>query len=108
MSALIGASAAGARTFTATSSQGLFYMFELLYIASGLRLPIVMALATRAASAPICIHGDYQDLVAVRDTGWIVMIASSAQEVYDSIIMAYRIAEDSRSYYPSWCPTTDS
>ncbi len=101
LSALIGASAAGARTFTATSSQGLFYMFELLYIASGLRLPIVMALATRAASAPICIHGDYQDLAAVRDSGgWIVMIASSAQEVYDSIIMAYRIAEDSRVLLP--------
>ena len=100
MSALIGASAAGARTFTATSSQGLFYMYELLYIASGLRLPIVMALATRAASAPICIHGDYQDLASVRDTGWIVMIASSAQEVYDSVIMAYRIAEDSRVLLP--------
>ncbi len=76
-------------------------MYELLYIASGLRLPIVMALATRAASAPpICIHGDYQDLASVRDTGWVVMIASSAQEVYDSIIMAYRIAEDSRVLLP--------
>ncbi len=59
-----------------------------------------MALATRAASAPICIHGDYQDLAAVRDTGWVVLIASSAQEVYDSIIMAYRIAEDGRVLLP--------
>ena len=100
MSALIGASAAGARTFTATSSQGLFYMYELLYIASGLRLPIVMAIASRAASAPICIHGDYQDVMSMRDTGWIMIIASSAQEVYDSIIMAYRIAEDQRVLLP--------
>jgi len=100
MSALIGASAAGARTFTATSSQGLFYMYELLYIASGLRLPIVMAIASRAASAPICIHGDYQDVMSMRDTGWIMIIASSAQEVYDSVIMAYRIAEDQRVLLP--------
>ena len=100
LSALIGASAAGARVFTATSSQGLLYMYELLYIASGLRLPIVMALATRAVSAPICIHSDYQDLASVRDAGWIVMIASTAQEVYDSVIMAYRIAEDNRVLLP--------
>ncbi len=100
LSALIGASAAGARVFTATSSQGLLYMFELLYIASGLRLPIVMGLATRAVSAPISIHGDYQDFAATRDSGWVIMIASSAQEVYDSIIMAYRIAEDNRVLLP--------
>ncbi len=95
LSAVVGAAAAGARVFTATSAQGLEFMHEVLYITSGLRLPVVMAVPGRALSAPISIHGDYQDIMSARDAGWIMLIASSAQEVYDSIIMAYRIAEDS-------------
>ncbi|MCL4343703.1 MAG: ferredoxin oxidoreductase [Nitrososphaerota archaeon] len=93
MSASIGASAAGARAFTATSSQGLELMHELLHIASGMRLPIVMSVAARALSAPLSIWGDYSDVMNTRDTSWITIIASSAQEVYDSIVQAYRIAE---------------
>ncbi|WP_069807663.1 transketolase C-terminal domain-containing protein [Vulcanisaeta thermophila] len=100
LSAMVGASAAGARVFTATSSQGLELMHEILHITSGLRLPVVMATPGRALSAPISIHGDYQDIMNARDTGWIIIIASTAQEVYDSIIMAYRIAEDSRVLLP--------
>ncbi len=100
LSAVVGASAAGARVFTATAAQGLEFMHEVLHIASGLRLPIVMAVPGRALSAPISIHGDYQDIMNARDSGWIMLIASSAQEVYDSIIMAYRIAEDSRVLLP--------
>ncbi|MEM0097173.1 MAG: hypothetical protein QXY52_01760 [Conexivisphaerales archaeon] len=93
MSASIGASAAGARAFTATSSQGLELMHELLHIASGMRLPIVMSVSARALSAPLSIWGDYSDVMNTRDTSWITIIASSAQEVYDSIVQAYRIAE---------------
>lgn len=94
LSACIGASAVGARTFTATSAQGLEYMHELLFIASGLRLPIVMAIAARALSAPINIWCDYSDVMATRDASWITVIASTAQEVYDSIIQMYRVSED--------------
>ena len=93
LSAAIGASAAGARVFTATCSQGLMLAYELLPIAAGMRLPIVMAVPCRAISAPICIHGDYIDLMLARDTGWIILIASSAQEAFDSIIQAFRIGE---------------
>ncbi|MEZ0318650.1 MAG: transketolase C-terminal domain-containing protein [Pyrobaculum sp.] len=93
ISAVVGASAAGARTFTATSSQGLELAHEVLHIASGLRLPIVMAVPTRALSAPISIHNDYGDVMNARDTGWIIYIAASAQEVYDTVIQAYRVAE---------------
>ncbi len=93
MSAVVGAAAAGARVFTATSSQGLELMHEVLHIASGLRLPIVMAVPARALSAPISIHGDYSDVMNTRDTGWITYIAASAQEVYDTIIQAYKVAE---------------
>ncbi|MEM4298294.1 MAG: ferredoxin oxidoreductase, partial [Nitrososphaerota archaeon] len=93
ISACIGASAAGARVFTATSSQGLALMHECLFIASGLRLPIVMANANRTLSAPINIHVDYQDAMASRDCGWVQLYVSSAQEGYDSVIQAYRLAE---------------
>jgi pyruvate ferredoxin oxidoreductase, alpha subunit (EC 1.2.7.1) len=93
MSAVVGAAAAGARVFTATSSQGLELMHEVLHIASGLRLPVVMAVPARAISAPISIHGDYSDVMNTRDTGWITYIASSAQEVYDTVIQAYKVAE---------------
>jgi pyruvate ferredoxin oxidoreductase alpha subunit len=93
LSAVVGAAAAGARVFTATSSQGLELMHEVLHIASGLRLPVVMAVPARAISAPISIHGDYSDVMNTRDTGWITYIASSAQEVYDTVIQAYKVAE---------------
>ncbi len=94
MSACIGASLAGARVFTATASQGLALMHEMLYIASGLRCPIVMAVANRALSAPINIHGDHSDMMGSRDSGWIQIYAENAQEAYDWIIQAFRIAED--------------
>ena len=93
MSACIGASATGARTFTATSSQGLALMHETLFIASGMRLPIVMMNANRALSAPINIWNDQQDSISQRDTGWIQIYAEDNQETLDSIIQAYRIAE---------------
>jgi pyruvate ferredoxin oxidoreductase alpha subunit len=93
MSACIGASAAGARVMTATSSQGLAYMWEELHIASGMRLPIVMANANRALSAPINIHCDHSDIMGARDTGWVILFAETAQEAYDNTIMAVRVAE---------------
>ncbi len=93
MSAVVAASAVGARAFTATSSQGLELMHEILYIASSLRQPVVMALATRALSAPINIWNDYGDVISMRDTGWIILFSETVQEVYDNIIQAYRIAE---------------
>lgn len=96
MSACIGASASGARVMTATSSQGLALMHEVLYIASGLRLPIVMAVANRALSAPINIHGDHSDAMGSRDAGWIQLYARDVQEVYDLTILGVRIAERAR------------
>jgi pyruvate ferredoxin oxidoreductase alpha subunit len=93
MSACIGASAAGARVMTATASQGLALMWEELYIASGMRLPIVMANANRALSAPINIHCDHSDIMGARDAGWITLFAETAQEAYDNTIMSVRIAE---------------
>jgi len=93
MSACIGASAAGARVMTATSSQGLAYMWEELHIAAGMRLPIVMANANRALSAPINIHCDHSDIMGARDTGWIILFAETAQEAYDNTLMSVRIAE---------------
>ena len=93
MSACVGASAAGARVMTATSSQGLALMWEELHIAAGMRLPIIMANANRALSAPINIHCDHSDVMGARDTGWIILFAETAQEAYDNTIMAVRIAE---------------
>lgn len=93
MSACVGASAAGARVMTATSSQGLALMWEVLHVASGMRLPIVMANANRALSAPINIHCDHSDIMGTRDTGWIIYFAETAQEAYDNTIMAVRVAE---------------
>lgn len=94
MSACIGASAAGARTATATSSQGFAYMYEELPIAAGMRLPIVMANANRAISAPINIHADHSDVMSARDTGWIMLFAEDAQDAYDNTVMSFRIAEN--------------
>jgi len=93
MSACIGSSAAGARTVTATSSQGLAYMNEVLYIASGLRLPILMLVSARALSAPLNIHGDHSDVMGCRDAGWIQIFCASAQEVYDKTIVGMKLAE---------------
>ena len=100
MSACVGASLAGARSFTATSSQGLALMHEVLYLASGLRCPIVMAVANRALSAPINIHGDHSDMMGSRDAGWIQLYVENAQEAYDWVMQAYRIAEDERVSLP--------
>lgn len=93
MSACIGAQAAGVRAMTGTASQGLILMSEMLYIASGLRLPIVMAEVNRAISSPINIHCDHSDTMAVRDSGWIQIYSENAQEAYDNLIQAVRIAE---------------
>ena len=100
MSACVGAAAAGARVMTATASQGLALLIEVLYIAAGLRLPIVMALVNRALSAPINIHCDHADAYLARDAGAIQIFAESAQEAYDYMIMAQRIAENERVRLP--------
>ncbi len=93
MSCSVGASAAGARAFTATAANGLALMWEILYIASSLRLPIVMAVANRALSGPINIHNDHSDSMGARDSGWIQIYCENAQEVYDASIVAWRVAE---------------
>lgn len=93
ISACIGASAAGARVITATSSQGLALMYEMLYIAAGLRLPIVLVDANRSLSAPINIHCDHTDTMGARDSGWIQIFSENAGESYDNMFMAVRIAE---------------
>lgn len=100
MSSAIGSAAAGARTITATSSQGLALMWEELYIASGLRLPIVLINVNRALSAPINIHCDHSDAMGARDSGWIMIFNENAQEAYDTTICAVKIAEDSRVFLP--------
>ena len=100
MSACIGSSAAGARTFTSTSSQGYALMSELCYIASALRLPIVMVVANRALSAPISIWNDHADLMYARDTGWIQLISENGQEAVDMSVLAFRIGEDKRVSLP--------
>ena len=93
MSACIGAQAAGARAMTATSANGLSLMWEMIYIASSLRLPIVLSLVNRAVSGPINIHNDHSDAMGVRDTGWVMLFSENNQEAYDNTIMAHRIAE---------------
>ena len=93
MSATLGASAAGARAMTATSANGLALMWEIVYIAASSRLPIVMPVINRALSGPINIHCDHSDMMGCRDSGWIQMFSENAQEEYDNIIQAVRIAE---------------
>ncbi len=93
MSACIGASAGGGRVITTTSSQGLALMWEMLFIAAGMRLPIVMPLVNRALSAPLNIHGDHSDGMGARDSGWIQLWSENGQEAYDNTIQAFRIAE---------------
>ncbi len=94
MSAAIGASAAGARALTATSSCGLALMWEELYVAASDRLPIVLALVNRALSGPININADHSDSMGARDSGWIQIYAESNQEAYDNFVQAYKIAEN--------------
>jgi pyruvate ferredoxin oxidoreductase alpha subunit len=100
LSACIGAAAAGSRAFTATSSQGFALMFEVLPITSGLRLPIVMAVANRSLSAPINIWNDHSDAVSARDQGWIQLYVESGQEALDATIQAFKIAEDKKVQLP--------
>jgi pyruvate ferredoxin oxidoreductase alpha subunit len=96
MSACIGSAAAGGRTMTGTSSQGLALMAEMLYIAAGLRLPIVLADVNRALSSPINIHCDHSDTMMVKDSGWIQIFSENSQEAYDNMVQAVRIAERAR------------
>ena len=101
MSACIGASATGARVFTATSSQGLALMHELLFIASGSRFPIVMGVANRALSSPISIWCDHGDTMAERDSGWIQIYTESCQEIFDSALQAFKISENREVLLPT-------
>jgi len=100
MSACLGSAAAGARTFTATAGQGLELMHEVLYVASSMRLPVVMAVANRALSSPLSVWGDHSDVMAVRDTGWIQLFTENGQEVVDHVFCAFRIAEDNKVLLP--------
>ncbi len=93
MSACVGASAAGARVATATASQGLAFMIEVLYQASGMRLPIVLCLSNRALAAPLNVNGDHSDMYLARDAGWIQLCSFEAQHSYDLALMAFRIGE---------------
>ncbi len=101
MSACLGASAVGARTFTATAGQGLELMHEVLYVASSSRLPVVMTVANRALSGPLSVWGDHSDVMATRDCGWIQIFAESVQEVFDLLLCAFRIAEDPMVLFPT-------
>ena len=101
MSAVVGASAAGCRAMTATSANGLALMWEIVYIASGNRLPITMAVVNRALSAPLNIHCDHSDSMGARDTGWIQIFSESSQEVYDNMLQAVRIAETENVLLPT-------
>ena len=94
MASIIGASVAGTRTFTATSGQGLFYMYEMVHWASGTRLPIVTTIASRGPAPPWNIWADFTDVISCRDTGWMISFAAGHQEIYDDILMSYRICED--------------
>ena len=117
-SIILGASATGVRTYSATSSQGLLLMVEVVFNMAGLRLPIVMTCANRAISAPINIWNDHQDVMVIRDSGWILLFAENHQEAISQHIMAYKIAETTKlpvmvnvdgyvlthSYEPAWIP----
>ena len=100
MSATVGASMTGARAFTASSSQGLAYMHEVLFYAAGLRTPLVMAVANRSMASPVSIFVDHQDSLPQRDTGFLQYYAESCQDILDLILLAYRVAEDKRVLLP--------
>ena len=99
-SVVLGAVATGVRAYTATSSQGLFYMAEVLYNIAGMRLPVIMTTAARAISAPINIWNDHQDVISLRDSGWIQLHAEDMQEVVDLHLIAYRLGEDASMMLP--------
>ena len=94
LSVCLGSEAAGARSFTCTSSQGLALMNEIVYIAPAVRLPLVMILVNRSLSGPLSIWNDHSDVMSVRDTGWIQLFVENSQEVFDHVFIAYKIAED--------------
>ena len=100
MSACIGAQSAGSRAMTATSANGLSLMWEMIYIASSLRLPIVLNLVNRAVSGPLNIHCDHSDAMGVRDAGWIMLFSENNQEAYDNNLMAHKIAENENVQLP--------
>lgn len=100
LSVCVGAAATGARTFTCTSSQGLALMSEITYIASGLRLPIVMIVSNRTISAPLSIWNDHSDVMSIRDCGWIQFFVENGQEAYDLVFAAYRLAEENSVLFP--------
>ena len=100
MSASIGASLANARTATATSSNGLAYMWEMLHIASSIRAPIIMELVCRSISGPLNIHNDHSDAMGMKDTGWIMLFSKNNQDVYDNTIIATKLAENSDVLLP--------
>jgi pyruvate ferredoxin oxidoreductase alpha subunit len=100
MSACVGAAAAGGRVMTATSAQGMALMWEIMYCASGLRLPIVMTIVNRALNAPLNIHGDHSDAMGARDSGWIQIFSENAQEAYDNLMQAVRIGEEASVRLP--------
>ncbi|MDD4939701.1 MAG: pyruvate ferredoxin oxidoreductase [Candidatus Omnitrophica bacterium] len=100
-SVVLGAQATGVRTFTATSSQGLFYMMEVLFNIAGMRLPLVLTCANRAISAPINIWNDQQDSISLRDSGWIQLYAENIQESADLHLIAYRLSEDKSIMLPT-------
>jgi pyruvate ferredoxin oxidoreductase alpha subunit len=100
LSVCVGAAATGARTFTCTSSQGLALMSEITYIASGLRLPMLMIISNRTISAPLSIWNDHSDTMSIRDCGWIQFFVENGQEVYDHVFVSYRLAEDRKVLFP--------
>ncbi len=100
MSATVGAASAGARAMTATSANGLALMWEIVYIAASMRLPIVMPVVNRALSGPLNIHCDHSDTMGARDSGWIQIFSENAQEAYDNLLQAVRIAENKKVLLP--------
>jgi pyruvate ferredoxin oxidoreductase alpha subunit len=100
MSTCLGAAAVGARTFTATAGQGLELMHEVVYVASSMRYPVVMAVCNRALSAPLSVWGDHSDAMAVRDTGWIQVFCQNGQEAFDLTLWAFRVGEDPKVLFP--------
>jgi pyruvate ferredoxin oxidoreductase alpha subunit len=100
MSTCLGAAAVGARTFTATAGQGLELMHEVVYVASSMRYPVVMAVCNRALSAPLSVWGDHSDVMAVRDTGWIQIFCQNGQEAFDLTLWAFRVGENPKVLFP--------
>lgn len=100
LSACLGASAVGARTFTTTAGQGLELMHEVVYVASSMRYPVVMVVCNRALSAPLSVWGDHSDAMAVRDTSWIQVFCENNQEAFDLTLWAFRVGEDPNVLFP--------